>query len=110
MKNIEAYKERRETLKKLSTAVKALVKEGVYKTVNEALINEFYKKTDPEIKDFNTFSSWKEKGKTILKGSKAFVIWGQPRNIKQDEENDEFKFWPLCYLFSDNQVFEKGGE
>lgn len=100
------YIENRNTLKALSQQIKPLIKEGVFSTVNEGLI-EIYKENNPEIKEFNTFWQWKDKGFTILKGSKAFLVWGQPVSRPQENEGsdeDEFNFFPLCYLFSNLQV------
>lgn len=109
-KNKEKYQENRTFLKQISNAVKELVKMGEYGTVNEAVIETVYKNANPEIKELNTFNQWKQKGFTILKGSKAFVIWGQPIGKKQteDQEKDEYSFFPLCYLFANTQVM-KGG-
>jgi len=73
-------------------------------SVNEGLI-EMY--SDGKKLKYNTFNQWKEKGFQVKKGSKAFLVWGSPRQVPvtdSDQEEDEFKFWPLCYLFSENQV------
>lgn len=103
--------ERRQELKALSQQVKPLVKEGLYDSVNEALIECFY--TDAENKVFHTFNDWIEKGFKIKKGSRAFAIWGSPRPLKkveppvnQQEEREE-DFFPVCYLFSNAQVEER---
>ena len=108
MKKNENYLENRKKLKELSNAVKPLVKDGEFSTVNEALKEIIYKEENPEIQEFNSFKCWKAKGKTILKGSKAFLFWGMPvKGEKQDEgqtEPDEFSFFPLCYLFANTQV------
>ncbi len=107
----EQFKLKRLALIAASQGIRILVKEGVYDTVNEGLL-EMYTEENPEIEEFNTFNQWKELGYTINKGSKAFVIWGQPRKATQapegNEEPEEFKYWPLCYLFSNTQVFKKG--
>ncbi len=103
--------ERREELKALSQQVKPLVKECVYDSVNEALIECFYK--DAENKEFHTFNHWIEKGFKIKKGSRAFAIWGSPRPLKKveppkaQEEEKEEDFFPICYLFSNAQVEER---
>jgi len=103
---MNAYKVRRENLKELSRRLKIGMKSGDIDaaSVNQALI-QFYAADGH--KEFKTFYQWKALGKAIIKGSKAFVVWGSPQAIQiQDEEseNDEFKYWPLCYLFSDKQV------
>jgi len=81
------------------------------KTVNDILMKCLYWKKD--IYEFKTFDQWKKEGKLIKKGEKAVLVWGQPRKgtekIKAIEPNKDdienaYKFWPICYLFSDKQV------
>jgi hypothetical protein len=107
----EQYKEKRKELIARSVLIRQMVKEGAIDTVNEGL-RELYTDENPDIEEFNTFNQWKEQGYTIKKGSKAFLFWGQPRHYEQtpegSDEPEEFKFWPLCYLFSNEQVFKKG--
>ena len=110
MKNFsESYKKNRENLIALSTGARLLVKEGEADSVNEVLI-DMYKQDNPEIKEFNTFHQWKKLGKTIKKGSKAFLVWAQPKDVKKQEpqpdtgETEEYQYWPICYLFADTQV------
>jgi len=62
-------------------------------------------------KEFKTFYQWKKEGKTIIKGSHAALIWGQPiaahsKVMQENEEPNEetYKLFPLCYLFSQDQV------
>lgn len=82
-------------------------------TINEILLDFIYDTQGAT--QFNTFHQWKRLGYTILKGAKAFVIWGQPtkgvmrkqaENENKNEGEDEYEFFPLCYLFSDKQVFK----
>jgi len=105
----EQYMENRKKLIALSQVIRLAVKDGIYDTVNEGL-REMYEESNEEISDFNTFNQWKEQGYTIKKGSKAFLFWGQPRKISQvpegSSEPEEFKYWPICYLFADTQVFK----
>ena len=107
------FKETRTKLIELSNVAKGIrQKEMLDMTINEILLKLIYN-TDGAT-EFNTFAQWKELGYTILKGSKAFVIWGQPRtgNEKREEtdnkqvegEEDEYSFFPVCYLFSNKQV------
>lgn len=104
------YIEKRKTLIALSQTIRLMVKEGVYDTVNEGL-REMYQEQNPEIEEFNTFNQWKEKDCIIEKGSKAFLFWGQPRKAEQvpdgSTEPEEYKYWPICYLFANTQVHKK---
>ena len=105
----EQYIENRKKLIALSQVIRLAVKDGIYDTVNEGL-RETYEEANEEIGEFNTFNQWKDQGYTIKKGSKAFLFWGQPRKVSQvpegSTEPEEFKYWPICYLFADTQVFK----
>ena len=104
----EQYKANRTALIQISAGLRALVKEGALDSVNEGL-KEIYEKSDPNIEEFRTFWQWKDEGYTINKGSKAFLIWGQPRKGSQtaegSDEPEDYKYWPICYLFANTQVF-----
>ncbi len=102
----------REALKAISQPLKPLIKEGAFNTINEALIEIVYKKDGHET--FNTFNQWKHLGYTVKKGAKAFILWAQPVSLpvskseeKEESEADEFSYFPLCYLFSNLQVYKK---
>jgi len=102
----EEFKAKRTALCDLSRAIKAQIEAGELEaaTINEGLIEVYSKGKDLE---FNTFHQWKGKGFKILKGSKAFLVWGKPMKVpvpESEKEDDEFKFWPVCYLFSEKQV------
>lgn len=110
------YKETRKQLIEISNIAKKLREaEALEMTINEILLKIIY--DTKEVKEFNTFNQWKERGYTIIKGSKAFLIWGQPVNKqkkdkakeqgKEPEEGDEYEYFPVCYLFSDKQVYKK---
>ena len=97
-------------LKALSQQVKPLVKEGQYDFINEALIDCIYKQGGHE--QFNTLPQWNKKGYRVKRGSRAFVVWGSPKEVQkqsepetqENEEDEKDNFWPLCYLFSNLQV------
>jgi len=105
----EQYLKKRKELIELSRFVRVGVKSGAYDSVNEGL-KEIYQETNPEIEEFKTFWQWKEEGATVRKGQTAFLIWGQPRKASQvpdgATEPEEFKYWPLCYLFANTQVYK----
>lgn len=112
-KSKEKYQENRKKLIELSQGARALIETGEYATVNEALIG-VYAEENEGIEKFKTFGQWKNDGYTIVKGSTAFLVWGQPRKVEQvpegADEPEEFKYWPLCYLFANTQVFKPGEE
>lgn len=80
-------------------------------TINDMLMKFLYNKSG-EL-EFKTFNQWKKEGKLILKGSKAVTVWGQPikatrQNTEQEEAKpDEFKMYPICYLFASNNVTDR---
>lgn len=79
-------------------------------TVNEFLLNlyssEVKKVTGEKPKNWKTFKQWKDEGKKIIKGSKAFKIWSAPKSVKkkgQKEDDKETAFF-TCNLFCEFQV------
>lgn len=103
----EKYIQNRQNLIDQSKLARLLIEMGEAESVNDGLLL-LYDKEQGQTCDYNTFNQWKEKGFTILKGARAFCVWGQPRNASQtpegSEEPEEYKYWPICYLFSDLQV------
>jgi hypothetical protein len=112
MDKLSRYKENREALKELSKLARILVKEEAFDTINEAIIETVYRKDGHE--EFNTLPEWNKRGFRVIKGSRAFVVWGRPKKVQEAEQNqteeepeegeDNGKIWPLCYLFSNLQV------
>lgn len=98
----EAAQARREELKELSKAVKPLIDEGKYQKVNEAIIAVYKSRTGAT--EFKTFKQWKKDGKSVKKGESAFAVWGRPKESEDNDEEQDFKYWPMCYLFNDTQV------
>lgn len=103
----QRYIEARKNLIALSKIAREMVKIEEVDSVNEGLIMMYDQEQGKEC-EYNTFHQWKEKGCTILKGVHAYAVWGQPRKATQtpegEQEPEEYKYWPLCYLFSDLQV------
>lgn len=102
----DEMKAKREHLKYLSNIIKMAVKEGMYSTVNEGLVDLYNKDGHTEI---HSFKRWLAKGMVVKKGEKALLLWGEPRkapNKEKQEPNDkdEFSFFPLAYVFSNQQV------
>ena len=98
-------KEKRLKLSKLSKMLKPLVSSGEYDNINAALISVY---SDNEELEFNTFKEWKNKGYQVNKGEKSFPVWGKPKSFKVDKSENvelkEYSFFPICNLFSNNQV------
>jgi len=110
----ELHRAKRKELRELSKIAKMRMNadcEGM--TVNEILVNEFY--TDKNNFEFKTLHDWSKEGFQVKKGSKAFIVWGKPKQKtkgeehkqSQNQEEDEEEFYPLCYLFSNAQVLKR---
>ncbi len=94
----------RTELKELSGQVKDLVNGKPYKTINQALICEFYRKDGHTV--FRSIADWHKDGKTVMKDSKPFIIWSKPVNVVP-KEGEEFSYFPIRFLFSNLQVEER---
>jgi hypothetical protein len=103
----QRYVENRKNLIDLSKLARSLIEMGEADSVNDGLIY-LYDQRQQKACEYNTFNQWKEKGYTIIKGVHAFCVWGQPRTASQTPEGatepEEYKYWPICYLFSELQV------
>lgn len=110
--------EKLEMLRQLSEEARDIREfEGLDCTINELIIEHFYK--DERHHTFKKFKEWKEDGYRVIKGSRAFFVWGKKRALDKDsegaethtdsktnEEGQEKKktFFPIAYLFSNAQV------
>lgn len=102
----EAIKAKREQLKELSKVAKLAIKTGLYDSVNEAITDIYREQGHTEL---HSFRGWLKKGYAVKKGEKALLLWGQPKDPKKQEpqepqEDGKTQFWPLAYVFSQNQV------
>jgi hypothetical protein len=108
----EAMRAKREELKTISKTIKLAVKEGVYSSVNEGLIEWYAKQGHGNLK---TINQWNHANMIVKKGEKALLLWGSPTSLKtekEEQETDESKetFYPLCFVFSENQVQPMGAK
>ncbi len=104
---VSNYQANRDKLRQLSAEAKAIVEAGEAGSVNEALIMMY---SEDGHEEFKTFHQWKDEGKSIKKGSKAFLVWASPKAIPHpdpESEKDELDYFPICYLFSNKQVTER---
>lgn len=107
---------KRKELIRLSLIARAMIKDDPeeFPNVNTALL-ALYQEDHPGAETFNTFKQWKETGMHIVKGSKSFAVWAKPLKAKPKEEDkmrpddpeETYKFWPICYLFSNEQVIDQ---
>ncbi len=104
----EEQQAKRAALQELSKIAKMGIAANLWDTVNEGLV-EMYKKEGHE--EIHSFKKWLSFGKVVKKGEKALLLWGEPRNKKKSEpteqpgaEENEYKFFPLAYVFSNLQV------
>jgi hypothetical protein len=100
-----SIKAKREELKSLSAAFKLLVKEGQLHTINQGLANFYAEQGHTEIKSYR---QWRKDGFQVKKGSKALLLWGEPKPINSTEPKTEAQkeetFFPLAFVFSNLQV------
>lgn len=98
--------EKRQELKALSKGVGILIKAGAVDSINEGLI-EIYTKGDH--KEFKSYRQWQADGMQVKKGEKAFLLWAKPKGFAKIEDKaetaeNEDKFFPIAYVFSNAQV------
>ncbi len=77
-------------------------------SVNQMLVMNY--ETETGCKTFKTFHDWKKDGYRVKKGETALRVWGKPIKGKAEDESAEageekqFKMFPMCCLFNENQV------
>lgn len=102
----------RQALRALCNTLQAAAKaEGMEETPNE-LLRKYYAQAGHAV--LRTFQEWKQAGYNIRKGEKALLLWGRPKPSRlakeaakqagKPEEEAESDFYPLAYLFSNQQV------
>ncbi|WP_231424021.1 ArdC-like ssDNA-binding domain-containing protein [Pedobacter sp. Leaf250] len=110
-KELTPIQQKREILKALSLQVAPLIKIGTFENINSALVDAYKNEVHQE---FKTFKQWKADGFFVKKGMKAFLIWGRPKRDQVEQEQvgepleDQSKFFPIAFLFSNAQVEKKG--
>lgn len=102
----DEMKAKRDYLKGLSKIASKLVQAEQADTVNDALLSMYKEQGHTEI---HSFKKWLELGYVVRRGEKALLLWGKPqKGLNQEKETegekDEFKFFPLAYVFSQQQV------
>jgi hypothetical protein len=98
--------EKKELLKVLSQKAKKTQElEEEPRNINSILI-DFY--TNETHKEFKTFKGWIAEGQKVKKGEKGFFVWSKKLKgtdkTEGTEEDKEFKFFGIAYIFSNAQV------
>lgn len=94
-------RQRRQELKELSKKLQLQALEHGLKTSTNFLLRQWY--ASDGHKELKTFEQWKEQGFSVRKGEKALLLWGKPQT-KQNESEESTEFYPLAFLFSQQQV------
>ncbi|MGL5682566.1 MAG: JAB domain-containing protein [Marinifilaceae bacterium] len=104
MNKVTTISETRNQLKRFSSQARKLRLEKMENlTVNQVLLTHIYNTNGATT--FHTFNEWRKRGYTVMRGEKAYVVWGKPQKQKVDKNSDdEYSFYPVTYLFSDKQV------
>lgn len=108
MKNKEQYEQKRATLIKLSDYARTQIQAKQL----DISINDYLRYIHFSHLGLKTFVEWKNAGYTIKKGARSVALWGSPivnEKVKTNPTTNEkttefFKFWPLVYYFSQNDV------
>lgn len=107
----KTIQEKRAILKGLSQPLQQLVKVGAIPSVNDGLKGIYAQSGHMDLK---TIQQWNKDGKRVVKGSHALCLWGAPKQINKEQqeettdgENDPADFYPICFVFSNLQVYEK---
>lgn len=81
-------------------------------SINDIIVNHFYK--DSANTEFHTFKGWLKEGKAVRKGETAFLVWGRPKAVQEQEagkqttgEEEEDTFFPVSFIFSNAQVIDR---
>ena len=104
----ETIQEKRKRLHELSIKAKELQETGEMAdlTINQIIVEHFYK--SDQDREFKTFKTWIKDGFAVRKGEKAFLLWGRKKQEVQkpsgETETEELEFFPITYVFSNNQV------
>lgn len=79
--------------------------------VNDIIVNHIHKQGEHQ--EFHTFKGWMKEGKAVKKGEHAFLVWGRPKAVQdqdnqktKEQEEEEDKFFPVSFIFSNAQVAE----
>lgn len=113
-KSQQAKSLRKTMMQEARTAEERL--ESANLTINQVLVMMY--ETETSAHEFKTFHDWKKEGFKVNKGEKGFAVWGKPKKAKktletedgEKLEGDEFEYYPMCYLFNENQVSKMGGD
>ena len=102
----------RQALRALCNSLQAAAKAAAIEETPNELLRKYYAQAGHAV--LRTFQEWKRAGYNIRKGEKALLLWGRPKPSRlakeaakqagKTEEEAENDFFPLAYLFSNQQI------
>lgn len=92
----------RDQLKQFSKDASLLVQSGKYSSINQALIKEFYQRFTNQ--PFKTMEEWNSLGFKIKKNEEAYMLWGKRIDVPATESKEAYSYFPLKYVFNNDQV------
>lgn len=116
MKANHASKQARKMLIKQSKRAKAIQRQRLLDTgevvsINQILLEQHYQSTGAKV--LLRFDDWKREGFQVKRNSRSVRIWAKPCNGKSaqgDGTTSEYAFYPMCCLFSEEQVIPVSDE
>ena len=98
---LASHPENVKKLSELSKILKPEISKGSFQNMKAALMSTY--SNGKENVEFKSARQWKEEGFTVKAKAKAYLFWGKPI-LSTGEDGKEKKFFPVVYLYSNNQV------
>ena len=98
---LASHTENVKKLSELSKILKPQIAEGSFQNMKAALMAVY--SSGKENVEFKSARQWKEEGFTVKAKAKAYLFWGKP-TMSTGDDGKEKKFFPVIYLYSNNQV------
>ncbi len=98
---LASHTENVKKLSELSKILKPEISEGKFQNMKAALMATY--SSGKENVEFKSARQWKEEGFTVKAKAKAYLFWGKP-TMSAGADGNQKKFFPVIYLYSNNQV------
>jgi hypothetical protein len=98
---LASHPENVKKLSELSKILKPEIAKGSFQNMKAALMSTY--SNGKENVEFKSARQWKEEGFTVKAKAKAYLFWGKP-TMSTGADGNQKKFFPVIYLYSNNQV------